>query len=172
MALVAASLLAVTPLAAETHFQFSLLFEFALGILLAIAFEKGFLQPRPWLGIMMMLAGLLISSQLEMGFESDLRGFINALPAMAIFLGTLWLGSEWKKLPLFSHLGNSSYSLYLFHPFVLGVVPLLARWLSLHAILPLATVIAASCIAAIVISHIVYLYVERPLTERLRKAVL
>jgi exopolysaccharide production protein ExoZ len=65
-------------------------------------------------------------------------------------------------------LGDSSYSLYLSHPFV---APACVIVLGTHVGLPLEAVIALSCVLAIVAGHVVHLRIERPLIDRVRSAL-
>lgn len=71
-----------------------------------------------------------------------------------------------------SHMGDSSYSLYLFHPFVLGLIPLAARVLSVHTAWEVALLVSGACAMAAMCSYAIYAFVERPLTEGLRRLVL
>lgn len=65
-----------------------------------------------------------------------------------------------RKLSLFSKLGDSSYSLYLFHPFLAPASLLVLARLTpqLHPVIQIAIAMALTIAAA----HLLHLVVERP----------
>jgi len=93
------------------------------------------------------------------------------LPYAAILLGATSLDRIGIKVPkVLVGLGDSSYSLYLIHPFIL---PALGKfWLASHLserTSPLVLgLIAFSC--ALFTGHLVYLLIERPTTNRISQA--
>jgi len=103
--------------------------------------------------------------------EED-RGWLWGIPMMLVFAGFLCLegfikGSTSIIKKLFLEAGNSSYSLYLFHPFTLSATAICLKYLHMDANPYLFTIILfAVTIAA---GYIIYLYVERPLVAVFKK---
>ena len=69
---------------------------------------------------------------------------------------------------LLAAVGDASYSLYLFHPFVIRV--LRNAWLAVvPATVPLGAELMLGCIAAVVAALLLHRRVEAPLTRRLQR---
>jgi len=136
-----------------------------------------FLLDRSRRGLVMGLAAALglftvirAVGALETGsFElwADLGRHTTAvLLVLVVALAEPWLGARAPRPLLF--LGNASYSLYLFHPLAAPVVPaalaavgLGAPWLSVSLCL----------VTAVVVSAVVHLWVEQPVTAYLQGRV-
>lgn len=115
---------------------------------------------RIGLGVLFGVAGLLVA------FWGELLS-----PVVLLFVAAI-LGLGNLGLPRFLRwceaLGDSSYSLYLFHPFVAPAFVLLAA--TLFSGTP--WVIAAITVpATVAVAHLIHLYVERPLIHRLRRTL-
>jgi peptidoglycan/LPS O-acetylase OafA/YrhL len=85
-----------------------------------------------------------------------------------IFFGLISLGSFWARLRVILAIGDSSYSLYLFHPFILVAIPLAVKLLGFTSVPQILVISVAVCIASIWASHMVYRFVEFPLTQMMR----
>jgi exopolysaccharide production protein ExoZ len=152
-----------------------LILEFVFGMGIALAYRDGVRLP-PWLVWTLATAGLAIfawswSRAEAFGLQAMQRVFWWGLPALAI-VGSLVLANRpvprnrfWR---IFAFLGDASYSIYLFHTLALGVpqlvlapwaAPASAPWLYLVCLL----------IATTLIPTLVYLFLEKPLTEKLRR---
>lgn len=93
----------------------SIVFEFALGMLLAVAFKRGFRLP-PIAGWSMIGVALL-----WLAFVPEWIHIVRfGVPALLIVAGCLFLNLGENRLGVL--LGDSSYALYLSHIFVLGVL--------------------------------------------------
>jgi len=150
--------------------NFSLFVEFAFGVAVGVAFKKGVFQQNILLGIVLAIAGaflayLAISQGLGSG---QLRGFALAIPSAMMFVGIILLGSFWKRRRTVLAIGDSSYSLYLFHPFILVGIPITVKLLGISSPVPILAISAAVGVAAIAASHMVYKLVEFPLTQMMR----
>ncbi|WP_447887716.1 acyltransferase family protein [Serratia fonticola] len=73
---------------------------------------------------------------------------------------------------LFSLLGDASYSTYLFHPIVAPLVPTVFKKLSSHGITvnPFIVVIS-TIIFALIVTVIIHLVIEKPITNKIRSIV-
>lgn len=89
-------------------------------------------------------------------------GLVLAVGATVLAFAFHRLAPVWR--PAIA-LGDSSYSLYLFHPFVTpALVVFLGKWLALD---PLMT-IGLACVLTVGIAHALHLSIERPVVRRAR----
>jgi peptidoglycan/LPS O-acetylase OafA/YrhL len=167
--LISASLLSGISLLPYEVFNFSLLLEFAVGMALAAMFKAGHLRTMPVLGSILLLCGLVSAVLFSSGIHSAYRGFIMAPPALLIFMGALLVGRFWTRLPSMSRIGDSSYSLYLFHPFMLAWMPFAVRHFGLVGAWQVGSVVAVFCILSTLASYVVYKVVELPLINGARR---
>jgi exopolysaccharide production protein ExoZ len=170
LALVAASFIGLLSGLDYKVMNFSLFLEFAFGVAIGVAFKKGLIRQSTPVSIVLMAAGaflahLAISEGLG---SSELRGFALAIPSAMIFFGLISLGSFWARLRVILAIGDSSYSLYLFHPFILVAIPLTVKLLGFTSVPQILAISVAICIASIWASHMVYRFVEFPLTQMMR----
>ena len=149
-----------------------ILLEFIFGMTLGLAFLEGVRIPT-WSGWALVVIGLsVLVLWREEGFGYDAeRVLLIGLPA-AVITGGLTLGNLLKpgrSTWILSIVGDASLSLYLFHSFpirgvlhlsiLVGLSPARAPW-------PL---LATSMIIAILMSIIMFRYLEAPTTRALRK---
>lgn len=146
-----------------------IILEFLFGCLLALLYRQGVRLP-----------GAIAALMVALGFAGMFRfhGLDAAAtvapalrwggPAVLIVGGAaLYRGAPPRVASLLTGLGNASYSLYLFHPFVLR--PLRELWIRLvGGALPLEIYIAVAMIVAALASILLYRWIERPLGRWLR----
>ncbi|MBE0583986.1 MAG: acyltransferase, partial [Desulfofustis sp.] len=110
-----------------------LLFEFYLGALLAFLFLNGRVLPRHFAvaAIVLGISAIFMGGNIDINANKWTRVVCWGLPCAAILFGAISLEHTKLKVPkLLSALGDSSYSLYLAHPFI---VPALGKaWVMLH----------------------------------------
>jgi peptidoglycan/LPS O-acetylase OafA/YrhL len=146
-----------------------LLIEFYLGTIIALVFVAGFALPigLAWVAI---VAGFAIIPILGDPVGGDWsRVLIWGLPSAAILVGAVSLERAAIRVPkILVALGASSYSVYLTHPFV--VVPIAKLWAILGLTQKLPAYVLALFLfgAALLIGHFVYLWLEKPITEKLK----
>src|SRR6185295_17963511 len=108
----------------------------------------------------------------KMPVQNEWRGVTWGVPMLFIFLGFLSLEEFIQRSVsvvknLFLEIGNSSYSLYLIHPFTLsGTARCLKR---LKMVSDPYLFAAILLIVSVVIGYLVYFYIERPLISLLKK---
>jgi len=152
-----------------------LVLEFAFGMLVARAIRR--LGERP-LGVRLALsmvaggtAAILLFAFVEGG--PPLRLLTIGVPAALIVYGMAALdaGARSVRSATAMLLGAASYSIYLIHAFVLGVVERIAARFGLDdgAMLPVTMIVAV--FAALAAGVILHLLVERPLDLVLRRAL-
>jgi exopolysaccharide production protein ExoZ len=147
-----------------------LLLEFYLGTLIAFLFIHGYFL---WPILAVVGAAASIATVLLLGdpVPSDwmMRVLYWGLPAAIILSALISLEKSGLRIPtLLSALGESSYSLYLFHIFL--VVGFAKMWSYAHLTetLPVYALGLVSFVGALGLSHVIYLHVEKPLTQWLR----
>ncbi len=96
-------------------FSLSLVFEFILGMLLAVAWKRGFRMPPSTAAWLLLSAScvLLINLPLPRIFEYGVPSFLIVMACLYVKIGE----HRWAVL-----LGDASYALYLSHIFTLGVL--------------------------------------------------
>ena len=150
-----------------------LLFEFHLGALLAFLFLKGRVLPRhlALAAIVLGVAAILMTGKVDINADKWIRVICWGLPCGTILFGAISLERAELKVPrLLTALGDSSYSLYLAHPFI---VPALGKaWtaLDLSGRLPPAVLFLIAFGCSLAAGHLLHLAIEKPLTRRLSQA--
>jgi len=148
----------------------NLYFEFVLGMACFYLFNRRGARFGAGYGIALCLLGglALTAGQLaHIPRPEEWRGFLWGIPMLFVFVGLLSLEETIRRTSsylktIFLGMGNSSYSLYLIHPFVLsGLARLLQHFnaTSSHLLF-----IVALLIPTVVAGHLAYLYIEKPLT--------
>ena len=142
-----------------------ILLEFLLGIVIFIVFQKCSINKA--------ISVLLIISAVALAYWSA-QGMVNIyvfsyVVPLLFFIGMIGLESSFVNLQqsipskLLEGLGNSSYSLYLIHPFALVVV---SKILFLFgALLPSSLFLLLLIVASLVAGHLCYLLLEKNLTR-------
>jgi peptidoglycan/LPS O-acetylase OafA/YrhL len=164
------------PLPFKFWFQ-PIILEFVFGVLLGSVYLDGMRLPRMFCGIMIGVGIVLFVASGYFGFyfaatSHMLRPLIWGVPALLIVAGAV-LPSSVKKPNIvgraMARVGDASYSIYLFHIIAISLWGLLPTWMS-GSTLPenlLETIILVGII--ILVSLIVYVSFERPMTVLLRK---
>jgi peptidoglycan/LPS O-acetylase OafA/YrhL len=144
------------------------LVEFASGILIYMLFEKSILLTRlP--SLMIGVVGIIYWMGINLGHSTGHRLIDYGVPALLISYALIsWQPTGKHTLSaFFEHLGDISYSLYLFHPFALSLVTLLLIRFApngaaeiLYGPLMLAISIASS--------GLLYKYAEKPIQNILK----
>jgi peptidoglycan/LPS O-acetylase OafA/YrhL len=147
-----------------------ILFEFYIGAAIGLLFSKGFYLPRPLAAtsIIFGIATIFMTGDVDVGRWT--RVIFWGLPSSAVLLGAISLERAGMKVPqLFVALGDSSYSLYLVHPFLL---PALGKvWVALHlsGMTPPAIPFLVAFCCSVAVSHALYLSIEKPVTRWLSR---
>lgn len=147
-----------------------ILLEFYLGAVIAHLYLNGFSLPRPWAlaAIGAGIATILIARDVDQGLWP--RVIFWGIPGGALLLGAISLERAGLRTPRpLVTLGDSSYSLYLVHPFLM---PALGKaWTSFHlgGTLPPAVLLIAGFGICLVAGHLSYLLLERPATQWLSR---
>jgi exopolysaccharide production protein ExoZ len=148
-----------------------LLMEFFAGALIALLFIRGLAMPG------VVAAGLIVLGTATIGMSAiwgtnagayGVRVLWWGLPSAAILVGAISLERLGIRVPrLLVALGNSSYSLYLTHPFVLPVFGKLGFVWHVSEKVPAVIFGMLAFVTSLFAGHAVYRLVELPLTRYL-----
>ena len=150
-----------------------LLLEFYLGTIIAFLFIRGYYLP-PALALIGIIAGIaaIVITSYPGGSDWMLRILCWGAPAAIILASAISLERNGLRVPnVLVSLGESSYSLYLVHIFIVAGLAVAWAYCGLTAVVPFCVLGLASFAAALSISHLVHLWIERPLNSLLRSAI-
>lgn len=89
-------------------------------------------------------------------------GVVLSFAVSVTLLAHRRFSSKWRPVVA---LGDSSYSLYLFHPFIApALVMLFGKKMDFHPILALVS----TCVLTVAIAHLLHVAIERPVVRRVR----
>ncbi|WP_277185479.1 acyltransferase [Caballeronia sp. BR00000012568055] len=156
-----------------------ILLEFAFGVVIFLIFDRASGTSGIWMrrvGVISLVAGVagLIAVKALDARYPYAKALTVGIPAALIVFGVVAQESWLRRAPsaLLAGLGDSSYSMYLFHPFVLSAAAMIFTRLHLGqrgSVVEMAywaMVVAGVLIA----SWLLYRYVETPLNRMVRSA--
>ena len=141
-----------------------LLLEFLIGMGIGKAWLKGAIPP-PMVGLVLTavaVAGFAFVGTTGIGFTSFILGPLAAVLVVAVL--AFEKQTKVRQLPLTSYLGDSSYSIYLWHTMAISVVAKAALVLSLPA--PLAFAVAV--VSGVMIGAAAHEMLEKPIATFLK----
>jgi len=143
-----------------------LVLEFLAGMLIARACLNGLVLPKGIAVTAVVIGFALLLTDFGY-FDPWYRGFRYGIPATLIVACAVSLESVLKqRIPAFiSRLGDGSYALYLIHPILVPAIPAVFAKAGLQ--MPVLAVVLCA-IAATLVSYVVFMLVERPLTRYLK----
>ncbi|CAB4052764.1 acyltransferase family protein [Paraburkholderia phenoliruptrix] len=145
----------------------TLLFEFILGMWIAIFHHRGRL-PNRWLALPIFLFGCV----LLFAADATSRGFTKGIPAAMIVLGALVILRDFKS-QILEYIGDASYAIYLVQFFSFGIVRALWTLAGVRGTTPVHAMlyVALSVIGCVISGLAVYALVERPMTRYLKQLI-
>lgn len=170
------SLLSIIGLLPQYFLTDPIILEFAAGIGICLIYRRSS-PPLPicFAAVLLGLAGLLFFEKTS-EFLPASRYITAGLPAALFAFGVIGTESlmSHSRLGLLGKLGDSSYSMYLFHPFPLAVAGIFYRKSGMFALGMAAEVFYWLVVAIfiLVVSHYIYQYVESPLNRRSKNLIL
>jgi peptidoglycan/LPS O-acetylase OafA/YrhL len=140
--------------------------EFVAGAWLAWLYIRDYRLPSgfkyPAYGCAFLVLLLFLFPEVFGGKIMHIHKMIGAVLLVALL--ALPRGAEQQVLPRFlTALGDSSYTLYLSHPFALGFVTQGVLWAGLAAAIPANAVFCACVLIALAGGYFAYLFIEKPL---------
>jgi exopolysaccharide production protein ExoZ len=150
----------------------TLLLDFILGIILFELFIRYKKVPKIFSGTFILL-GLALLILLNQHYNNGLPVLSTGIACFFLSLGFVFLEEQIKRyeVPFFTMIGDASYSLYLFHPFVLsGIALILSRFGLCKGLWawPFLILLASVSLAGGILC---YLYLEKPMTKKIRTLV-
>jgi len=143
-----------------------ILFEFYLGVAIAFLYMKGFSLQRNLAvaAIILSISTIFVTGDVNVGKWT--RVICWGLPGGVLLLSAISLELAGVKVPrLFVALGDSSYSLYLIHPFLILTVGKVWALLHLSKLLSPAFTFFVGFSCSIVAGYVLYLVIEKPITR-------
>ncbi|WP_431216090.1 acyltransferase family protein [Puia sp. P3] len=149
-------------------------FEFVLGMGCFYLFNRKGLRFASGYGIALCLTAVLLLVAEGLAYVPEIqawRGFCWGIPMLFLFAGLLSMEGPIRRASssvktIFLGIGDSSYSLYLIHPFALsGLARLLKHF---NAVSNPTFFVVALLIPTIVLGHLAFLYIRKT-TDRLRQ---
>ncbi len=144
-----------------------LLLEFSFGIIVYYVFKKYKLHSIR--GLTLIIISILLFSLVSI-YQPDNSRVINyGIPALLLFIGMIALEPQFKRIPenkpatLFKMIGDSSYSLYLSHPFALVISSTILNKLGLSEFSYLYILLLV--VSSIIAGHLCYLLLEKNLAK-------
>ncbi len=148
-----------------SYYTDPIVFEFIFGMLIAFLIRRNPTRYDAYIGSILILAGasviFLISPS---NWIINHRWLVWGGAGAALVSGALYLerhGINWMPQWVV-HLGDASYSLYLFHAMIIPAIILLCTKL---AIKQNAVIFVLAMAASLGGSYLIYIYVEKPLTD-------
>lgn len=143
--------------------------QFVMGMFLGILCLRNF-KVHPMISLAFIVFGLVKVITQTYGEDNSIwEGFLNwGLPSALIVAGAAFLEPSFKKFAptLLLRLGDGSYSLYLFHPFIVpGFAALLSKFGLQSPLIAIITLLSLS----VVICQLIYVKIEKPITVYLSK---
>jgi len=152
----------------------SITLEFLMGVFLGLGFRAGWrLNTGPALALIFLgILGTFRFGAEREGQEFFIELIRSGLPGAAIVTGVALMPNlkPGRSVNALTLMGDASYSLYLFHPFVIR--PLREIWARTPLVtLPTPVFLIACVVCVIAASVLLYLYIERPMTRGLQRAM-
>jgi len=150
-----------------------LLLEFVMGIFAFHVLKRS--PPSPALALLLLIGGIvaLVVQNIYGNYETPLHRVISGgVPMLCIFIGLVRFEEMFRQsnnlfFKAFERLGDSSFSLYLAHPFVLSPAAIILYKINLGNYTTLFTLLLLS--SAIITGWLCYKFVELPLTRFIKQ---
>ena len=147
-----------------------LLLNFVMGI---VAFELLNRKPVKKIpAVISILTSIIALTCINFGYSSGIRVLDYAVPSLLFFVGMVSLEGffnakrDFRLARVFERIGDSSYSLYLLHPFVLVPGAISLRFLGVNYFGSLFSIILVAL--SLCAGWFCYRWIEQPLYRRLR----
>lgn len=148
------------------------LLEFAFGILVFYFSKK--ISPNIYIAIFLIACSILMACFVNANLDrlDQNRIILYGLPSLVFFVGMilleplLYLKRNSFIAQSFKILGDSSYSLYLFHPFVLVVCSIVLQYLKIHEYG--YTFISILVVSSLISGYLCFLILEKPLLKLMK----
>lgn len=141
-----------------------MLLEFVIGLLLFYVYHKGF-RINVWVAAVLMAMGIALYSLLD----GSMRLFSYGVPMACIFSGVIFCYRDLLNFKALHLMGDASYSLYLTQVFTIPACGILIRKLAIDVYAFSVPLLMFYFSAAIAVAMCSYFFLERPITNWLKK---
>ena len=143
-----------------------LLAEFIYGIGIYFLFRSQWRLPT-WASVLTVLAGIGLMASLSPRAFTGIRSIDFGVPALLICAGLVCLEPQLQKfrVKVLEMMGDSSYSLYLIHPFILSLISILFRKAGLLGPGYGSLFVGALASGSVAAGWLCYVIVEKPLAS-------
>jgi len=148
--------------------------EFAAGAIIGWLFLKDIRLPAAfiWVGVLFLVLSVLALFYTDTLLAHGIKYNRPLVAVLSVALLILPKGAEHIKMPRWSVFGGDmSYTLYLAHPFAIGAVTQATLFTGLENIMHPWGVFIAICIVCYTGSALAYLWIEKPVTNTVTKAI-
>jgi len=144
-----------------------ILFEFLIGTTIATLFlEKEHLLLRKIFALILFIASLMVLFIHDLNFGDFTRPIIFGLPCGLLLVLAIYLEKIGLNTPKFlKSMGDSSYTLYLIHPFILSAIGKFFVLFALTQSIPSKIFFLLTLISILIGGHIAYLLIEKPINK-------
>ena len=148
----------------------ALLLEFIFGMLIYYYYQRIKQLPIALCAILIGI-GIGVLAAVNQGIQSSHHVIDAGLPMALILIGALGLEPMLQSRPsqLLKGLGDSSYAMYLVHPFVLAAGAMVMSKLGLTGVLGGYLFLAALVIGSLITGYLLFHMVEKPLSKIFHK---
>jgi peptidoglycan/LPS O-acetylase OafA/YrhL len=165
-----------TPEVASTMFFDPVVLHFFAGMLVIAIIVgwptlSGYMSRRPLAPALLSLIGFTLLLFWPRSMTNVPDALKTGVPATMVVLGVAWLEPLLNgRVPTWLlFLGDASYALYLFHPFVQAVIPTALQRIGVENVM---VCVLLNVIAAIAIGAAVHVVLERPVTRLLKNGLM
>lgn len=150
----------------------NILLEFVFGIFAFYLFKN--FKVSEFYFLMFVLIGIISLSYINFIGITNMelgRSLIYGLPMLLIFYGSIGLERYFSNtksffIRIFEHLGNTSYSLYLVHPFALSPLTIMFKKINLQNSYLFSSILL---VGSLIIGSLTYIILEKPITNLIKR---
>jgi exopolysaccharide production protein ExoZ len=144
-----------------------ILFEFFIGATIATLYiEKEYFSLKKILVLILFITSLSALFIQDLNFGNFTRPLIFGLPSGLFLVIAIYMEKIAVNTPkILKSMGDSSYTLYLIHPFILSAIAKLFILFNLVQLIPSEVFFLLTLISILVGGHIAYLLIEKPLNK-------
>lgn len=140
-------------------YKSKIIYEFLIGILLAISYKNGFLRSvNPFISVFIFFIGVFLIMSQGHANHAPLK---NGFPCALIIAAFIQQENFFKRIPLIKKIGDYSYSTYLIHVIVISVMFYFSNKYNLSNYL----LLLSSTVSIFIISIISYRFLEKPIND-------
>lgn len=144
------------------HYASSIIYEFCMGILIAAFYEKNeYKNVNLITSIILLSIGIYLLYRAGGVSHDPIK---NGIPCSLIFISAISQERYFSNFKYFNHLGNWSYSTYLFHSLIILICIKFTNKFSFNEKITIILIIAFT----LAVSYLSFRYIEKPISENIK----